>query len=328
MSTGERMSDRQIWEHIKEQHGEGPFQFREVAELCDPERAYAFMQRAVEEAWILEADEEGNLYRLNLDTKPEESPPPRPAGVPTPPTEFKEWYRGTKFHLSRTGFVTWWTPRKVARVTVTAGFEGLLDKIQGALPLGGTFRVDEQARVLAKDPDHDYRIVSLGKLKGKIQFDVIERDPRNRVKPGYIWPSIYDGARYHFSPDGKVWFRYPDGTRRFAKSGQEGLVEPLKKFKAEGGSFRITETGRILTLKYKLPVPEAAKDQWNSMTDEERRLIKAREDLDPEFLIPIFVGDFKGKIELGDVFDIHKPWSEEEKDEFFQVLASRTEGGT
>jgi hypothetical protein len=102
-------------------------------------------------------------------------------------------------------------------------------------------------------------------------------------------------------------------------------VDALLKYKPQGGGFRITENGRVLTLRFTLPVPEEARSQWESLTDEERNIIMARETPGQALLIPIFVTDFRGKIELGDVFDIHKPWSTDERDEFFEMLASRKE---
>jgi hypothetical protein len=320
------LNDREMWEKLKAKFGSGPFRFKDVADLCSPDRAYEFMNRASEEGWI-QSDDDNETYELNSDAEPERSSPVKPTSqtiVPGTPSEFKEWYRGTKFHLGQHGTITWVSPRKKVKIRVVGGFENVLEKLQSILPNGGSFRVDEQGRILLKDPNREYLVSAIGKVKS-VKLDVIERDPRDRVKPGYIWPSIYDGSRYHISPDRKAWFRNPDGTRRYVKTGHESLVDALLKYKPQGGGFRITENGRVLTLRFTLPVPEEARSQWESLTDEERNIIMARETPGQALLIPIFVTDFRGKIELGDVFDIHKPWSTDERDEFFEMLASRKE---
>ena len=332
MTEQDCIGDVEILRGLKSKFGQGQFRFQDVVELGNPDRAYAFMEEADEQGWI-EGDEEGE-YTLLPDVDPERVltaalKTPAVTHKPLPPDSFQEWYRGTKFHLGAGGHIYWTSPRKSIKIRVTSGLEGVITKIEAARPLGGSFRVDEVGRVLIKDPDHDNEIISLGKVS-KIQLDAIDRDPRDRVKPGYIWPSIYDGARYHFSPDvkgeGKIWFRNSDGTRRYAVTGHEDLVNPLLKFKPKGGSFRITETGRVLTLRYTLPLPEEARAQWEGLTDEERNIIKARETPGYVLQIPIFVMDFKGRIKLGLPADIHKAWEPEEREEFFAKLMSR-EGG-
>lgn len=327
MSDSSRLSDRQVWELLRGKFAHGQFLFRDVAELSNPSRAYEFMHRAEEEGWI-QSDEAGETYQLNPDSEPEEPPAPgqqRQARSPSVPREFEEWYRGTKFHLGARGSITWVSPRKKVKIKAIGGLDSVLGKLQSLFPQGGSFRVDELGRVLVKDPDHDYQIEAVGKVK-TVVLDAIDRDPRDRVKPGYIWPSIYDGARYHISPDGRIWFRNPDGTRRYAKSGHESLVESLLRYKPRGGGFRVTENGRVLTLRYTLPVPEEARPQWESLSDEERNVIMAREAPGEELLIPVFICDFRGKIELGETFDIHRPWSTEEREDFFAMLASRQGG--
>ena len=318
-------SDEAIWKELKEKFDSRSFRFRDVAALNGPERAYEFMLRAEEDGWI-QSDEDGETYELNPDVVPESTTPTRrsPPSGGFPTKEFDEWYRGTKYHLGARGSISWVSPRKKLKVKVVSGFEGVSDKLRTAFPQGGTFRVDELGRVLVKDPEHDYQVVVVGGVR-KIELDAIERDPRERVKPGYIWPSIYDGARYHFS-DGRIWFRSPDGTRRYARSGHESLLEPLRKFKPQGGGFRITENGRVLTLRYTFPVPEEARAQWENLTDRDREVIRARESPGEDLLIPVFVADFRGKIELGPALNIHRQWSQEERDEFFEMLASRTGG--
>lgn len=60
----------------------------------------------------------------------------------------------------------------------------------------------------------------------------------------------YRGSKYHFDSEGNIWWSVPEsGGRINARSGVNRIAPLLLAKRKEGGSFRITEAGEILTLK-------------------------------------------------------------------------------
>lgn len=67
---------------------------------------------------------------------------------------------------------------------------------------------------------------------------------------GDKWPEHYRGTKYHFNEDGEVWWHLPhEDIRIYAQDGHVLVVTELLKLRPEGGSFRITECGDVLTKK-------------------------------------------------------------------------------
>ena len=67
------------------------------------------------------------------------------------------------------------------------------------------------------------------------------------MEVGEVWPEHYRGSRYHFNPEGKVWWRSYLGTQRvYCIRGHEPLMKKLRRLKPEGGSFRITEDRDVI----------------------------------------------------------------------------------
>ncbi|HDL01646.1 MAG TPA: hypothetical protein ENH23_05370 [candidate division Zixibacteria bacterium] len=68
------------------------------------------------------------------------------------------------------------------------------------------------------------------------------------IKPGDEWKYHYRGTRYHFNSEQEMWWQtFRDGLNVPVISGHEEILKSLLEIKPVGGSFRITETGDVLT---------------------------------------------------------------------------------
>lgn len=77
-----------------------------------------------------------------------------------------------------------------------------------------------------------------------------DNSSRKILKLGDKWPEHYRGTKYHFDSEGHVWWHLPHIDQRiYAKRGHGVIGEELLKVRSEGGSFRITECGDILSKK-------------------------------------------------------------------------------
>lgn len=70
--------------------------------------------------------------------------------------------------------------------------------------------------------------------------------------PGDLWDDpaegYYRGSKYHCGPQGDVWWALPSGLGKVhAVGGHEDVVAEFLKLRPEGGSFRITEDGAVIT---------------------------------------------------------------------------------
>lgn len=67
------------------------------------------------------------------------------------------------------------------------------------------------------------------------------------IELGAEWPYHYRGTRYHYNNKQEIWWQtFNDGLKVQVKSGHERIINELMKWKTEGGSFRITETGDVI----------------------------------------------------------------------------------
>lgn len=68
------------------------------------------------------------------------------------------------------------------------------------------------------------------------------------LEAGDDWPYHYRGTRYHYNKGGKAWWESSkDGLRVNVKAGGEAVLKNLLSLKPDGGIFRITETGDVIT---------------------------------------------------------------------------------
>jgi len=69
-----------------------------------------------------------------------------------------------------------------------------------------------------------------------------------KYKSGDVWPEHYRGSKYHYNSKGDVWWSAPlKILREMVITGHEEIVKKLLEIKPQGGSFRITENGEVIT---------------------------------------------------------------------------------
>lgn len=67
------------------------------------------------------------------------------------------------------------------------------------------------------------------------------------MKTGDIWQQPYRGSRYSFHSDG-IYYRIPTFKHKvYAKGFSQDLLDNLLDINPFGGTFRITETGKVIT---------------------------------------------------------------------------------
>src|SRR5688572_29757782 len=68
------------------------------------------------------------------------------------------------------------------------------------------------------------------------------------IRVGDHWTEAYRGSCYHFNSQREVWWQAPFANAKVrAIRGHEDLVDDLLGHRPTGGSFRITETGEVIT---------------------------------------------------------------------------------
>ena len=78
-------------------------------------------------------------------------------------------------------------------------------KIQDIKFLAGSFRITESKEILAKvERDGEYVPIYIGQLEGEIELQDLQWKPK-KLKPGDLWPSIYDGTTLAVNSGGKVF---------------------------------------------------------------------------------------------------------------------------
>jgi len=220
-------------------------------------------------------------------------------------------YRGSKYHFNQRGDVWWAAPLKMLKVNCIEGHEKIVEDLLSFKKLGGSFRITENRDVITKlveDDEGSADSYYIGKLDSDMYFEEVDINPKD-INSGDLWPGFYEGSIYHFNIDGDIWWKAPYGTRWFANQDYSDLIDKLSKWKRRGGSFRINEYGRVITLLEKLPYPEHINEQMNKLKDIQKSIIKQK--VESTELVPIYICDFKKAIEIAEP-DIGKEWSEEE----------------
>lgn len=236
--------------------------------------------------------------------------------------EYQGIYRGTKFHINYLGEIWWTAGREKKRLKASFTESEIADKILEIKPQGGSFRITEAGEILTKIfiENQGYISYYITNLTGDIEFEDLKWKPKN-LRPGHLWPSVYDGAAFSVNSAGGLLIHLK-GNKVYAKEGHEELTKKVLSFigKYGGGRFKINENGNVLVLMYKAPYPDKIKKQYEELTVEEKNIINIREEKEVDSRVPIYVGKFKGNIKFKKIFDIHRPWTKEEDEDFLERL--------
>lgn len=223
----------------------------------------------------------------------------------TPGEEWTEHYRGFTLHVNQDRDCWWQVYNGTDRLYVDEFPDSILDELLNIKPIGGRIRVTERGDVLTRideghdaETAHEYDSLWLGsvELEGElVPTDnpemSIPLDP-DGIADGDLWPSVYDGARYSFTLQDNVWWHNPDTKKRHPVTTDipDHIWAVLRRQKPEGGSFRVTPMGNVVTL---IPSPptEKIRDQFGELPAVVRNIIKLRKERANLEMLPIYVGD-------------------------------------
>jgi len=255
--------------------------------------------------------------------------------------EWTEHYRGLTLHINQSRECWWQVYNGTDRLYVENFPDEIIENILQLKPLGGRIRVTESGDVLTRVDEDDtaetaaeYAQVWIGNvdLTGEL---IPNDDPEmgipiqpTELTDGDLWPSVYGGARYSFTPGGRMWWKNTATKKRHPVTTDfpETIQATLRQQNPQGGSFRITPSNDVITL-VQSPATETIKSQFSELPALVRNIIKLRKEQAGLEMLPIYIGN------LGDVtIDLKSPssltdkMSAEEKDALEGWAASL--GGT
>ena len=228
-------------------------------------------------------------------------------------------FRGTTYHYNSSQDIWWRTYKDGMKLIVKSGHERIIKELLPLKTEGGSFRITETGDVIAKVFDGDDWIPKfICEMDEPFKFEEKISTTPSDLKPGDLWPSFYDGARYSYLLD-KIWWHNPDGPRQYIEQKlPEEIIMQLHKYKPAGGSFRITENGYVITLIQKQPLPNNIKKQWESLSDIQQHIISVK--VESTDMLPIFIGRYHEGITLKEPTDWTKPLSSEQKEKMLEFI--------
>ncbi|MFC7216030.1 hypothetical protein ACFQO4_18330 [Saliphagus sp. GCM10025334] len=214
--------------------------------------------------------------------------------------EWPEHYRGFQLQISPNGSVWWQLYNGTDRLQLSPEPTDIVDRLLEQKRLGGRIHITENGDVLTRLEDADsgeYKNIYIGEfdLDGEL---VPEDAPEYSIpirptdlEEGDLWPSVYDGARYSFVGN-RAWWQNGATNRRHRVEGglPQRILQPIKQYKPEGGSFRITPWGDVITLVPSHPAPGTVREQFSDIPRVVQNIIKLRKERGVEML-PIYVGN-------------------------------------
>jgi hypothetical protein len=213
---------------------------------------------------------------------------------------WEEHYRGLTLHVDSDGDVWWQQYNGEQRLFISDPPATLVEAILDMKPQGGRIRVTEQNDVIAKVEQASgtgYDQVYIDQLTepqtlqpdGEPEY-AIELHPTD-IDRGELWPSVYDGTRFSLSSTDRIWWHNPETKRRHQVSSgiPDEIAQAILAHKRQGGSFRVTPWGDVITLISAVPDPGAVKAQFAELPRVVQNIIQLRNDRGLEML-PVYVG--------------------------------------
>lgn len=221
---------------------------------------------------------------------------------------WEEHYRGYELRINGDGDVWWQVYNGTDRLHLDPVPTDLVEQFLELKPLGGRVRVAEGGRVITRQEDEDaegarsdqslddYTPIYVDDID--LTGDLVPTDAPEHSVPvrpdglstGDLWPSVYDGARYSFSMDGNAWWHNSRTKKRHPVAGglPDGVSTALKRLKPEGGSFRVTPWGDVITL-VRAPATQTVRDQFGELPRVIRNIIKLRRERADLQMLPVYV---------------------------------------
>lgn len=232
-------------------------------------------------------------------------------------------YRGTKYHCKPDGEFWWEAPDRqnmaTVRVSATSGFQEVADAYLSLRPEGGSLRITETGAVVTRMPTGNWEAVYVADYDVPLEFGSVDV-LGSGVPPLGLWPSFYDGARYSYK-NGRLWWRNSaDGVWQETRETLPADIEArFRQVKPDGGSMRFTENGKVLALIAPQPLPPGMRDQYEALTDLQKRLIEVK--MRNVALLPVFLGDYSGGFTLHEAIDLSAPLTPGEEADLMAFLS-------
>jgi hypothetical protein len=209
-------------------------------------------------------------------------------------------YRGYRLRTNPDGDVWWQAYQGTDRLYLEPTPDNLIEPLLDLKRLGGRLRITENNDVLARvEEDDEYETYWIG--TANLSGDLVPPDDPSFSVPvqpdnldaGDFWPSVYDGAKYSFSPGvERLWWGNPHTHKRHPV--QDALPQDvstmLSRLKPRGGSFRITPWNDVLTLVDLDQVPSETRSEFDGLPRVVKNLIALRRDRGGVQKLPIYVG--------------------------------------
>lgn len=218
----------------------------------------------------------------------------------SPGDYWDEHYRGLRLHINAEKEMWWQQYNGEQRLYVANPPSELIDTLLELKPLGAQFRVTERGTVIAKQEDVEedtYEQIYVGHLDeecelhpgGEADF-AVSLTPTD-LEVGDLWPSVYDGAKYSLTGSNDIWWSNPQTKQRhpITSGVPEEIANEILLRKPQGGSFRITPWGDVITLIKAVPDPGQVKEQFAQLPRAVQNLIQLRNERGLDML-PIYVG--------------------------------------
>jgi hypothetical protein len=243
----------------------------------------------------------------------------------SPGDEWPHHYRGLSLQASPSGEVWWQLYQGTDRLTLKPAPEEIVEQLLEFKRIGGRMHITEQGDVLTRveGENDDYEGIYIGTVED-LDGELVPQDaPEYSIdlrpeglEPGDLWPSVYDGSRYSFVGNRFWWHSGESHKRHPVPDGLPDHIESdLRRYKPDGGSFRVLPWGDVITLVPLHPTPEKVSEQFGELPRVVRNIIKLRKSRDVEML-PVYIGTLDGyEIDVEEPTSLTDSLSEEEQEE-------------
>lgn len=248
----------------------------------------------------------------------------------SPGDSWPHHYRGYRLTVSPDKTIWWQLYNGTDRLELEPGYADIAENLLEEKRQGGRIHVTERGDVLTRVEDEDeYSGVYLGNVdldghllpEGQSEYRVPVR-PQD-LEVGDLWPSVYDGARYSFVDERMWWNKGSTNRRHTVDNGLPATVlGRLQQYKRQGGSFRITPWGDVITLIPSHPAPNTIQEQFSDLPRVVQNIIKLRKERGVEML-PIYIGNIGDwSPELSEPRSLSDALSEEEQEDLASWASS------
>ncbi len=219
----------------------------------------------------------------------------------SPGDEWTGYYRGYSLSVNAEGTVWWQAYNGTDRLKLDPTPADLVEELLEVKRQGGRVRVTESGSVLTRleteSGGDDYEVVYVGETA--FRGELVPSDEPSHSVPvspsglsaGQLWSSVYDGSKYSFTGD-RFWWHNAETKRRhsFSEMLPSPIVSELQRLRPNGGSFRVTPQGDVLTQVPTGHSPADVREQFRALPRPVKRVLQLRRNRGNVDMIPVYVG--------------------------------------